>query len=77
MTIKQIRENFDLPFLVRYMFVHVRCGREKQGFGIIMGATETMLKVKFVNRVYTIECDPNWRITYYDGTSGDIIKKFE
>ena len=77
MTIKQIRENFDLPFLVRGMSVHVRCGFGKHGWGFIEGATETMLKVKFVDRVHTIECDPNWRITYYDGTSGDIIKKFE
>ena len=77
MTIKQIRENYDLPFLARGMFVHVRCGREKHGWGFIEGATETMLKVKLTTHVYTIECDPNWRITYYDSTSGDIIAKFQ
>ena len=76
MTLKDIRENFELPFVERGMFVHVRCGREKWGWGFIMGATETMLKVRFLGRVNVIECDPNWRITYYDH-GGDIIKKFE
>ena len=77
MTLKDIREDFDLPFVARGMGVHVRRGGGYWGWGVIMGATETMLKVQLINWVHTIECDPNWRITYYDSSSGDIIKKFQ
>ena len=77
MTIKNIRENYDLPFLVRGMSVHVRHGADKWGWGVVVGATVNMLKVKLNDCLYAIDCYPRSNITYYDSTSGDIIAKFQ
>ena len=72
MTLKYIRETYDLPFVKRGMSVHV-C----EGWGIVVGARGGRLQVKPNGCLYAIGCHPTSDITYYDSTSGDIIKKFQ